>query len=96
MGRMPIDLLCQAMLSSKNCSFSYVAKLLISEHSTRNRLDGRDSFRIAGETALRCINRCPSRMLKSLSESFDGPQDERRGFDIIEDLPFMLRLAKYS
>jgi hypothetical protein len=28
-----------------------------------------------------------------LSESFDGAQDERRDFDIIEDFPFMLRLV---
>jgi hypothetical protein len=31
-----------------------------------------------------------------MSESFDGAQDERRGFDIIEDFPFMLRLSKHS
>ena len=31
-----------------------------------------------------------------LSESFDGAQDERRSFDIIEDFPFMLRLSKHS
>jgi hypothetical protein len=35
-----------------------------------------------------------SRLLKNLSESFDGAQDERRGFDIIEDFPFML--SKHS
>ena len=33
---------------------------------------------------------------KTLSESFDGAQDERRGFDIIEAFPFMLRLSKHS
>jgi len=33
---------------------------------------------------------------KTLSESFDGAQDERTGFDIIEDFPFMLRLSKHS
>src|SRR5262249_16014858 len=31
-----------------------------------------------------------------LSESFDGAQDERRSFDIIEDFPFMLRVSKHS
>jgi hypothetical protein len=31
-----------------------------------------------------------------MSESFDGAQDERMGFDIIEDFPFMLRLSKHS
>jgi len=32
---------------------------------------------------------------KTFSESFDGAQDERRGFDIIYNLPFMLRLSKH-
>ena len=31
-----------------------------------------------------------------MSESFDGAQDERMGFDVIEDFPFMLRLSKHS
>jgi hypothetical protein len=31
-----------------------------------------------------------------VSESFDGTQDERRGFDVIEDFPFMLRPSKHS
>jgi hypothetical protein len=31
-----------------------------------------------------------------LSESFDGAQDERRGIDIIDDFPFMLRFSKHS
>jgi hypothetical protein len=35
-------------------------------------------------------------MFSVLPESFDGAQDERRGFDIIEDFPFMLRLSKHS
>jgi len=30
------------------------------------------------------------------SESFDGAQDERRGFDIFEDFSFMLRLSWHS
>jgi hypothetical protein len=33
---------------------------------------------------------------KTLSESFDQAQDERRAFDITEDFPFMLRLSKHS
>jgi hypothetical protein len=33
---------------------------------------------------------------KLLSESFDGAQDERRGFYIIENFPFMLSLSKHS
>jgi hypothetical protein len=33
---------------------------------------------------------------KTLSESFDEAQDERRDFDIIEDFPFMLRPSKHS
>jgi hypothetical protein len=37
-----------------------------------------------------------SRLLKNLSESFDGAQDERRGFDIVNDFPFMLRFSKHS
>jgi hypothetical protein len=32
-------------------------------------------------------------LLKNLSESFDGAQDERRGFDI-DDYPFMLRVLE--
>jgi len=36
------------------------------------------------------------RLLKNLSESFDGAQDERRGFDIVDVFPFMLRLSKHS
>jgi len=39
---------------------------------------------------------CFDRMLKTISESFDEAQDERRAFDIIEDFPFMLRLSKHS
>ena len=35
-------------------------------------------------------DRTTNRLLKNFSESFDGAQDERRGFDIIEDFPFML------
>jgi hypothetical protein len=35
-----------------------------------------------------------SRLLKNLSESFDGAQDERRGFDIVDDFPFMLRVLE--
>jgi hypothetical protein len=35
-------------------------------------------------------------LLKSLSESFDGAQDERREFDITDDFPFMLRYSKHS
>ena len=31
-----------------------------------------------------------------MSESFDGAQDERRGFDIIEYFPIILRLSKHS
>jgi len=31
-----------------------------------------------------------------MSESFDGAQDERKGFDIIEYFPIMLRLSKHS
>jgi hypothetical protein len=30
------------------------------------------------------------------SESFDGAQDERVGFDIIKNSPFMLRRSKHS
>jgi len=37
-----------------------------------------------------------SRLLKTLSESFDMAQDERRGFEIIDDFPFMLKLSKHS
>jgi hypothetical protein len=37
-----------------------------------------------------------SRRLKTLSESFDQAQDERRLFDIIEVFPSMLRLSKHS
>jgi hypothetical protein len=37
-----------------------------------------------------------NRLLKTLSESFDGAQDERRDFDIIDDFPFMLRPSKHS
>jgi hypothetical protein len=33
---------------------------------------------------------------KTLSESFDGAQDERSGSEIIEDFPFMLRFSKHS
>jgi hypothetical protein len=33
---------------------------------------------------------------KTPSESFDGAQDERRGFDTIGDFPFMLRPSKHS
>jgi hypothetical protein len=33
---------------------------------------------------------------KTLSESFDSAQDERRGVDIIVDFPFMLRISKHS
>jgi hypothetical protein len=36
------------------------------------------------------------RLLKHLSESFDGAQDERRGFDIVDVVPFMLRHSKHS
>jgi hypothetical protein len=32
-----------------------------------------------------------SRLLKTLSESFDVAQDERRGFEIVDEFPFMLR-----
>jgi hypothetical protein len=35
-------------------------------------------------------------MLKNPSESFDEAQDERRGVEIIEDFPFMLRFSKHS
>jgi hypothetical protein len=35
-------------------------------------------------------------MLKTLSESFDEAQDERTAYDIIEDVPFMLRFSKHS
>jgi hypothetical protein len=37
-----------------------------------------------------------ARLLKNLSESFDGAQDERRRFDIVDDFPFMLRFSKHS
>jgi hypothetical protein len=33
---------------------------------------------------------------KSLSESFDGAQDERRRIDIIDDFPSLLRYSKHS
>ena len=36
----------------------------------------------------------PSRLLENLSESFDEAQDERRGFDIVDDFPFMLRFLE--
>jgi hypothetical protein len=36
------------------------------------------------------------RLLKTLSESFDGAQDERRRIDMIDDFPFMLRVSKHS
>jgi hypothetical protein len=36
-------------------------------------------------------------MLKTLSESFDAAaQDNRRGFNIIDVFPFMLRHSKHS
>jgi hypothetical protein len=35
-------------------------------------------------------------VLKNSVESFDGAQDERRNFEIIEDFPFMLRRSKHS
>jgi hypothetical protein len=35
-------------------------------------------------------------VLKTLSESFDGAQDERSGFEMIDDFPFMLRFSKHS
>jgi hypothetical protein len=35
-------------------------------------------------------------LLKNLSESFDGAQDERRGMISIDDFPFMLRFSKHS
>jgi hypothetical protein len=35
-------------------------------------------------------------LLKNPSESFEGAQDERRGFDIVDDYPFMLRFSKHS
>jgi hypothetical protein len=31
-----------------------------------------------------------------VEESFDGAQDERRGVDIIDFLPFMLKHSKHS
>jgi hypothetical protein len=34
-------------------------------------------------------------VLKNSVESFDSAQDERWGFDIIEDFPFMLRFSKH-
>ncbi|HSE85905.1 MAG TPA: hypothetical protein VLJ79_06785 [Candidatus Binatia bacterium] len=37
-----------------------------------------------------------SRLLKNLPESFDSAQDERTGFDIVDDFPFMLRFSKHS
>ena len=40
--------------------------------------------------------RFSSRLLKTLSESFDIAQDERRGFEIVDDFPFMLRLSKHG
>jgi hypothetical protein len=33
---------------------------------------------------------------KTLSESFDAAQDERRRIDFIGDLPFLLRHSKHS
>jgi hypothetical protein len=42
------------------------------------------------------VEKFTSRLLKNLSESFDGAQDERRGFDENETFPFMLRLSKHS
>jgi len=33
---------------------------------------------------------------KPFSESFDGAQDERRGIDIIDHSPSMLRFSKHS
>jgi hypothetical protein len=36
------------------------------------------------------------RSLQTLSESSDMLQDERSGFEIIDDFPFMLRLSKHS
>jgi hypothetical protein len=37
-----------------------------------------------------------STLLKTLSESFDAAQDERRGVEIAEDFPYMLRFSKHS
>ena len=34
--------------------------------------------------------------MKILSESFDIAQDERRGIDFTNDVPFMLRHSKHS
>jgi hypothetical protein len=39
----------------------------------------------------------PSRLLKNLSESFDGLRTNgEREFEMIEKIPFMLRLSKHS
>ena len=32
----------------------------------------------------------------TLSDSFDISQDERRGVEIVDDFPFMLRVSKHS
>jgi hypothetical protein len=36
------------------------------------------------------------KLLKPPSESFDGPQDERWGLEMVGVLPFMLRVSKHS
>jgi hypothetical protein len=38
----------------------------------------------------------PSELLRTLSESFDVAQDDRRGFVIDDYFPFMLRASKHS
>jgi hypothetical protein len=51
-----------------------------------------DQLRVDSELGIYATS---SMLLKNLSESFDGAQDERRGFDI-DDYPFMLRFSKHS
>ena len=59
----------------------------------------KDALRLSPEDRARLAVRLLSSLAwcgKTPSESFDGAQDERRNFEIIEDFPFMLRRSKHS